>query len=216
MSLSKTGIPYGDLASNPCGAGCSNVANCPTCWARAFAARTIATSPTVRFDANQAQAAADAWGFNCGPGALCAVLDLMPEDLLPVLRGMGFERKRYMSPTMMQHALYMLRVNVRVHPRGGIPAGGVGLIRVQWDGPWMQRKDDNAWREQYRHTHWIAWNAVTGELQVFDINAICAGGWMSYAEWSNQLVPWLLNEGGLTAKGANGKFSFTHIWELYE
>ena len=39
MSLSKTGIPYGDFSWNPCGSGCSNVANCPTCWARAFAAR---------------------------------------------------------------------------------------------------------------------------------------------------------------------------------
>ena len=45
MSLSKTGIPYGDLAWNPCGAGCSNVANCPTCWARAFAARGFAKCP---------------------------------------------------------------------------------------------------------------------------------------------------------------------------
>lgn len=45
MSLSKTGIPYGDLAWNPCGAGCSNVANCPTCWARAFAARGFSKCP---------------------------------------------------------------------------------------------------------------------------------------------------------------------------
>lgn len=166
-----------------------------------------------RFDVDAAQSAADSWGFNCGPGALCAVLGKTPDEIRPFLAGVGFERKRYMSPTMMQHALYMLRVSIRVHPRGSVPRGGVGLIRVQWDGPWMQRKDDNAWREQYRHTHWIAWDVATN-TPVFDINAICAGGWMSYDEWANQLVPWLLSESGLRAKGATGRFAFTHIWEV--
>lgn len=39
MSLSKSGIPYLDFGWNPCGYGCSNIAHCPTCWAKAMTVR---------------------------------------------------------------------------------------------------------------------------------------------------------------------------------
>ena len=32
----------------------------------------------MRFGLEEAQAASDEWGFNCGPGALCAVLGKTP------------------------------------------------------------------------------------------------------------------------------------------
>jgi protein gp37 len=39
MGMSKTGIPYGDLAWNPCGYGCSKA--CDGCWAKALSKRRV-------------------------------------------------------------------------------------------------------------------------------------------------------------------------------
>lgn len=52
--------------------------------------------PPLRFGVDEAQAASDEWGFNCGPAALCAVLGLTPAELRPHLG--DFERKRYTKP----------------------------------------------------------------------------------------------------------------------
>jgi len=49
------------------------------------------------FGVQEANAASEAWGFNCGPGALCAVLDLTPDELRPKLG--DFEAKGYTNPT---------------------------------------------------------------------------------------------------------------------
>jgi hypothetical protein len=37
----------------------------------------------VRFTLDEAQAAADTWGMNCGPGAIAAVLGLTLDELRP-------------------------------------------------------------------------------------------------------------------------------------
>jgi protein gp37 len=44
--MNRTGIPYLDFCWNPCGYGCSNICNCPTCWARRQATQPGPTQPT--------------------------------------------------------------------------------------------------------------------------------------------------------------------------
>ncbi len=72
---------------------------------------SIVQSNEVRFTRDEAQAAGEAWGFNCGPGALCAVLGKTPNELRPHLR--EFERKRYTNPSLMAAILHDLHVPFR-------------------------------------------------------------------------------------------------------
>ena len=44
--MNKTGIPYLDFCWNPGGFGCTNSANCPTCWSRRQATQPGPTRPT--------------------------------------------------------------------------------------------------------------------------------------------------------------------------
>lgn len=156
--------------------------------------------PEILFDLNDAQQAANTWRFNCGPGALCAVLGMRPEELR---QHMGdFERKGYTNPTLMFDVLKRLKVPHELVYRGDKPHGAIGpmmccppfgLIRVQWSGPWTKPEVPMAAR--YRHTHWIARRRnAAGGTEIFDVNATCAGGWISWKEWSGQVVPWLLKE----------------------
>ena len=66
---------------------------------------------------------------------------------------------------------------------------------------------------RYRHTHWVGAERRdrAADIWIFDINAIYFGGWVSFAEWSEQLVPWLLKE--IDSK-ANGKWHITHALEV--
>jgi DMSO/TMAO reductase YedYZ molybdopterin-dependent catalytic subunit len=48
-------------------------------------------------------------------------------------------------------------------------------------------------------------------VEIFDINAICVGGWMALEEWSGALVPWLLRE---CQPKANGAWHLTHRLEI--
>ena len=57
--------------------------------------------PGLRFTFADGQKAWEEWGFNCGPGALCAALT--PEQLRPHL--LDFESKRYTNPTLMEDVL---------------------------------------------------------------------------------------------------------------
>jgi hypothetical protein len=66
-----------------------------------------------------------------------------------------------------------------------------GLVSIQWGGPWCD--DGVPIRVRYCYTHWVA-AVKTDCLNVFDINATCSGGWVTFDEWSTQLVPWLLRD----------------------
>lgn len=142
------------------------------------------------FGVDEATAAGEAWGFNCGPGALCAVLQMTPETIRPHL--LSFESKGYTNPTLMLSILAGLGVRSRSTYRSDEPQGkctlAFGLMRVQWGGPWTRPGVPMAAR--YRQTHWVA---VRGHA-VFDINALCVGGWISSEEWAGKLVPWLIRE----------------------
>jgi hypothetical protein len=168
-------------------------------------------------------AANQAWGFNCGPGALCAVLDVSPDQLRPNL--LDFEQKRYTNPTLMADILRGLAVPFRrvweyrenaerfapIYPR-------FGLVRIQWGGPWI--KVGVPVRARYRHTHWIAVRpcADTACLSpgaavrdVFDVNCMQVGGWVPWGTWTSRVVPWLLRE---CEPKSDGKWWPTHCWEV--
>jgi len=142
----------------------------------------------------QAETAGAAWGhFNCGPGALCAVLGMSPEELRPIMG--DYERKGYTNPTLMFDILK--RSGARWQsvyrsddPTGGVPSLALGLLRIQWGGPWT--RDGVPMRARYRHTHWVGLRAESRE--VFDINALAVGGWIGFGEWSTKLLPWLARE----------------------
>lgn len=170
----------------------------------------------LRFDLADVQRAHDGWGFNCGPGALCAVLDLTPDELRPHLG--DFEAKRYTSPSMMAGILHGLKVRFRrlyesQHQLANRPHAGeypmLGLVRVQWGGPWTAPGVPIPAR--YRQTHWAAMRRAGSQWDVFDINAIGYGGWISSREWADALVPWLIR---VAVPQADGTWWITHSWEI--
>ncbi|NQT91950.1 MAG: hypothetical protein HQ559_04245 [Lentisphaerae bacterium] len=168
----------------------------------------------IKFGVGMVNTASEEWGFNCGPGALCAVLHMTPEELRPHMG--DFESKEYTNPRLMRSILRELLVRHEWLVFRGTPPEATGhewpefgLVRIQWDGPWCRDKAPMVAR--YRHTHWIAHRVQpyrdTGFRQVFDVNATCAGGWIPYDEWADKLVPWLLEE---CEPKANGQWWVTH------
>lgn len=113
---------------------------------------------------------------------------------------------------MMREALDSLaaRYDWTVPRRTHIPPV-YGLARVQWDGPWLKPGVPAA--AAYCHTHWVGsrWNPER-EQQVFDINAMCVGGWISFDAWQQSLVPWLLEH---VEPKATGAWWFTHVVEVW-
>jgi hypothetical protein len=161
------------------------------------------------FGIDEAQKSGDEWGFNCGPAALCAVLGLTPAELR---QSMGdFESKGHTNPTLMTDTLTRcvatFRQVYRADQPGGLPELQHGLMRVQWGGPWT--KPGVPMRVRYRQTHWVGMR--DGGMEIFDVNAMCVGGWISFNEWSLQLVPWLIRE--CCPKG-DGKWWPTHALEV--
>ena len=174
----------------------------------------------VRFTIDDEQRAFDEWGCNCGPAALCAVLNMTPDEIRPHLR--EFERKRYTNPSLMAAILRDLGIpfkrhyeclgaNRPVNTRNPYWYPEFGLMRVQWDGPWT--RPGVPIRARYRHTHWIAVELNEHIFRIFDVNAMCVGGWISWSEWERQLVPWLLRQ---TEPKATGEWWPTHSWQIPE
>ena len=167
----------------------------------------------LRFTVEDAQKASDAWSFNCGPGALCGLLGMTPDELRPNLG--EFEQKGYTNPTLMKDALGRLGRTFTQIYRGDVPQEKPtlavnGLLRIQWGGPWT--KPGVPMRVRYRHTHWVASSLTSGTFlpRIFDVNATCSG-WIRYREWSEQLVPWLLKQ---CEPKSDGTWWVTHAWEV--
>lgn len=138
----------------------------------------------VHFDYREASEASESWGFNCGPAAICAVSGLRPHQVRQHLG--DFENKRYTNPTLMFAALQRAGVeHCQVYraddPTGPWPDLALGLVRIQWGGPWTGEGVPMAAR--YRYTHWIAVRA--SGYEVFDVNAIAYGGWLGWREWAD-------------------------------
>ena len=168
----------------------------------------IETPPPLRFGLDEAQSAGDAWGFNCGPCSICVVAGMTPAELRPHLMAhFDWDAKRYTNPTMMFRVLDYLGVKWCKCRNLTWPAWG--LVRVQWAGPWT--REGVPIRARYRHTHWVASYLGKHSRGVFDVNAMCAGGWIPFAEWSTQLVPWLLKQ---CEPKATGDWWVTHSLEV--
>jgi len=172
------------------------------------------TIEELPFDAEAVALANEQWGCNCGPAALAAVTGLTLDTVRPHLG--QFEEKQYTNPTMMAKALRSLQATwSRLYE---CPAAERavdptyphrGLVRIQWAGPWTEPGRPVAAR--YRHTHWIAVRHFRGRHDVFDVNAMEAGGWISWDNWRDSLVPWLLPQ---VEPKANGQWWPTHCWAV--
>jgi hypothetical protein len=162
----------------------------------------------VRFTFEEASSAWEG-KFNCGPAAICAVLNLTPDELRPLMG--DFFTKGYTNPTLMFETLHRCGVGYRRTYRcdvpGDLPPIHRGLIRVQFAGPWTE--PGVPMKARYRQTHWVA--ARHGSTEIFDVNAMCVGGWMPFSEWANQLIPWLIRE---CYPKANGLWWPTHAMEI--
>ncbi len=104
------------------------------------------------------EAAADAWGANCGPMSLAAVLGL---PTVEAARPLVQPFRGFMSPTNMMDALDVAHDrNLAVassqphfRPDTPIPWPTYGLMRIQWVGSWLDPGVDR--RAAYRYTHWV-------------------------------------------------------------
>lgn len=174
------------------------------------AAGAEAMSIRLQFSYQDACKANNEWGCNCGPSALAAVLGVRLNEVRPLIP--EFDKKRYVSPSMMKAALGRAAVSWSEQTRtrrientrcpDALPAHG--LCRIQWTGPWTQTGANPRWA--YQATHWIAAFNRYNKPLVFDINR----GLTTYADWLST-VPALIT-GGI--KRADGGWFLTHIWHI--
>lgn len=167
--------------------------------------------PVLAFSLDEANRAYDAWGANCGPGALAAVTGHTLEAVRSHL--IGFDEKRYTNPSMMLSALRSLGVSFGMTLRppatsmAAWPAR-LGLVRIQWTGPWTKPGVPIAAR--YRHTHWVgAARRGADDVGVFDINCMNSGGWVPLDAWVSVMVPYLTRDAR-----ADGGWHQTHVIEI--
>jgi hypothetical protein len=133
--------------------------------------------PAAKFTMGDAEDAFDAWHFNCGPAAVCAVAGLTPTEVRPHLR--DFEQRGFTNPTLTWAILGTLGIKGKRIEPGFCSLYAqrdqtLGLMRVQWGGPWTA--EGVPVQARYRHTHWVAWCVLRRVRFVFDINCIQVGG----------------------------------------
>ncbi len=153
----------------------------------------------------EADLAYDAWGCNCGPGAIAAIMNMRLDKVRPLLG--DFERKRYTNPTLMWEILDRCG---RPWRKVGKRWPTFGLARIQWEGPWTAPGVNP--KAAYRHTHWVAsWIHPERGHGIFDINMTGNGsGWGSFADWERDIVPAI----AASIPRASGKWHITHGVEV--
>lgn len=169
-----------------------------------------------RFTQDGAERAHDAWGCNCGPGALAAVLGLTLDEVRPHMA--GFEDRGYTNPTLMMAALdraHATWAKFPVTPGSQVDWPRYGLARIQWEGPWMAAGVPVAAR--YQHTHWVGACRVAqpdgggpDAIGIFDINCMAQRGWVAFGDWASVVVPTLLED----VRRASGGWHITHRLEV--
>lgn len=176
--------------------------------------------PTYTFSETDMQQAHNEWGCNCGPSALAFALQRPLDYVRRAMALVGFDDKRYTSPSMMKEALKFLDVSfqeLKVPARASdgtldtepmfqaaLQGHIVSLVRVQWTGPWTKPDANPKWA--YRQTHWIATWDDLGSNMVFD----CNGGILSFEQWQEKIVPLITD----TIPRADGGWFPTHIWPI--
>jgi hypothetical protein len=164
----------------------------------------------LKFTEAEANAAAESWGFNCGPAAIAAICGLSLEQLRPHLG--HFESRGYTNPTLMWTILRKL--GVYHHVSAGAPGGEQwplwGLARIQWEGPWTEPGVPIVAR--YRKTHWVGSNGINrANIGVWDVNCLNNGtGWVSLRDWDRITVPAILR----SYPRASGFWHITHAVEI--
>lgn len=184
---------------------------------RRLAAREVGR-PDVRAPLD-AEIAYALWKANCGPSALAAVLgtDICPlRPLFPQFPEPGYTTLTAMRDALSRHAGGAVRWAHRRLPRrdGVLPTPVLGLVQIQWTGPWTGENGNGRWA--YLFTHWIGVARLPnppsgGGLRqwVYDVNAepelttgdrrcsvlaVGGGGWVQAADWKNLVVPALIED----------------------
>lgn len=166
--------------------------------------KTFSFEP-LRFCEEDVRRASEEWGCNCGPAALAAILGKTLDEVRPHLG--EFENRRYTNPTMMKQALASLGATWFGARQRCF--ANYGLCRVQWSGPWLNRGVPI--QARYRKTHWIASRCLGRSHEIFDVNAVSVGGWITSGTWKQYLVPWLLKQ---CVPNSDGRWYLTHVWEI--
>lgn len=124
-----------------------------------------------------------------GPAALAAMTGVtaaIAADNLPRFLDYGLT-----TEVMMALGLYQMDRRFSWKEHAGEEMTEVwpefGIIRVGFEGPWSLEGDTLA---TLRRSHWIATaRRPNGEREVFDVNSISKGGWVSQEEWSYDVAP---------------------------
>ena len=105
--------------------------------------------PMLFYNPDDVAEAHDAWGANCGPAALAAILH---RPVMQVARYFpDFPEKPWTTPTKMTDA--MMQAGIKSY--GTVESWPVyGLVFIQFEGPW--EKPGVPPGAAYRHTHWVA------------------------------------------------------------
>lgn len=167
-------------------------------------------------------AANDAWGANCGPTALAAVLGCPVMDLREAFA--WFPQPAHTTPTRIEQALRHLtlvgrtggwsRVADTDWPRSPFR----GLAMMQWTGPWTD-EPEAPWARRVApiHTHLIglAEGAITP--MVYDVNQgtdEAPGAWVPRKTWVTRTTPdlldWHRKEVDKRARG----WTFKAFWKI--
>lgn len=176
--------------------------------------------PTYTFSKTAMYEAGEKWGCNCGPTALAFALQKDLDFIRPAMVRIGFDDKRYTSPTMMKKALEYLNVRFQQLTVPARASDGsfetepmfptvryghiLSLVRIQWTGPWTKPDANPKWA--YRQTHWIATFDDWGKTMVFD----CNEGIVSFDYWQDLTVPFITSH----VPRADGGWFPTHIWPI--
>jgi hypothetical protein len=63
-------------------------------------------------------------------------------------------------------------------------------------------------KARYRQTHWVgAHRTPGGRTAIFDINAMNVGSWIDPTDWTDMMVPWILEQ---CVPRADGNWHITH------
>ena len=142
------------------------------------------------------------WGCNCGPAALAAALGLTLEQVRPFMG--PFELRGYTNVINMRQSIAEAGGSI-VRTYEGWPPIGVGIVRIQWGGPWIINGKPARWAA--RQSHWVAtWRNPQSWLYVFDVNA----GLQPIDVWEDSVVPAIVQ----SIKRADGKWTISHSWGI--